>query len=177
MFSRRVLSALVLAPVAIGMILWGGVAFSIFIAAFAAAMAWEWVRMSDRDAPPRAFAIATGTAVGGVLLASELELYGAAVWIAAGALAAYLDRKPRERGLEALFGVAYVALAAAVLAVLRTDDMAGLAGIVFLISVVWAADTFAYLAGSWLGGWKLLPAASPNKTPATSAAPSRRCCS
>ncbi|HBU62104.1 MAG TPA: phosphatidate cytidylyltransferase, partial [Oceanicaulis sp.] len=60
-------------------------AFSIFIAAFAAAMAWEWVRMSDRDAPPRAFAIATGTAVGGVLLASELELYGAAVWIAAGA--------------------------------------------------------------------------------------------
>ena len=164
MFSRRVLSALVLAPVAIGMILWGGVAFSIFIAAFAAAMAWEWVRMSDRDAPPCAFAIATGTAVGGVLLASELELYGAAVWIAAGALAAYLDRKPRERGLEALFGVAYVALAAAVLAVLRTDDMAGLAGIVFLISVVWAADTFAYLAGSWLGGWKLLPAASPNKT-------------
>ena len=53
--------------VAIGMILWGGVAFSIFIAAFAAAMAWEWVRMSDRDAPPRAFAIATGTAVGGTV--------------------------------------------------------------------------------------------------------------
>jgi phosphatidate cytidylyltransferase len=30
--------------------------------------------------------------------------------------------------------------------------------------VVWAADTFAYLAGSWIGGPKLLPSASPNKT-------------
>ena len=164
MFSRRVLSALVLAPLALGMIIWGGVAFSIFIAAFAAAMAWEWVRMSDRNAPPRAFAIATGTAVGGVLLASQLELVGAAVWIGGGSLAAYMDRKPRQNGVEALFGVAYVAVAASVLGGLRHDDMAGLAGIVFLISVVWAADTFAYLAGSWLGGWKLLPAASPNKT-------------
>lgn len=164
MFSRRVLSALVLAPVAVGMILWGGIAFSIFIAAFAAAMAWEWVRMSDPDAPPRAFAIATGAAVGGVLLASQLELAGAAIWIAGGALAAFADRWPRDRAFEALFGVAYVALAASVLAVLRIDEMTGLAGIIFLISVVWAADTFAYLVGSWLGGWKLLPAASPNKT-------------
>tara|TARA_E500000305_G_scaffold89291_1_gene76297 strand:+ start:64 stop:552 length:489 start_codon:yes stop_codon:yes gene_type:complete len=63
-----------------------------------------------------------------------------------------------------LFGVAYVALAASVLGALRHEESAGLAGVVFLISVVWAADTFAYLAGSWLGGWKLLPAASPNKT-------------
>ncbi|WP_440959736.1 phosphatidate cytidylyltransferase [Oceanicaulis sp. LC35] len=164
MFSRRVLSALVLAPIALGMIVWGGVAFSIFIAAFAAAMAWEWVRMSDKDAPPRAFAIATGTAVGGVLLAAQLEVYGAAVWILGGALASFADRRPRHRGYEALFGVAYVALAASLLVALRHESVAGLGGIVFLISVVWAADTFAYLAGSWLGGWKLLPAASPNKT-------------
>ena len=164
MFSRRVLSALVLAPVSIGLVIWGGTVFSIFIAAFSAAMAWEWVRMSDPKAPPRAFAIATSTAVGGVLLASQLELLGAAVWILGGALAAYADRRPRGRGYEALFGVAYVALAASVLGALRHEGTAGLAGVVFLISVVWAADTFAYLAGSWLGGWKLLPAASPNKT-------------
>lgn len=164
MFSRRVLSALVLGPFALGMIVWGGVAFSIFIAAFAAAMAWEWISMSDRAAPPRAFAIATGTAVGGVLLAGQLEAAGALVWIAGGALAAYADRRQRGEGLMALLGVFYVAAAASILVVLRHSDMTGLAGLVFLISVVWAADTFAYLAGSWLGGWKLLPAASPNKT-------------
>ncbi|WP_273147673.1 phosphatidate cytidylyltransferase, partial [Oceanicaulis alexandrii] len=164
MFSRRVLSALVLAPVSIGLVIWGGSAFSIFIAAFSAAMAWEWVRMSDPMAPPRAFAIATGTAVGGVMLASQLELLGAAAWILGGALAAYADRRPRSRGYEALFGVAYVALAASVLGALRHEESAGLAGVVFLISVVWAADTFAYLAGSRRGGWELFPPASPNKT-------------
>ncbi|MFW6413392.1 MAG: phosphatidate cytidylyltransferase, partial [Oceanicaulis sp.] len=31
-------------------------------------------------------------------------------------------------------------------------------------AVVWSADTFAYLGGSWIGGPRLLPAASPNKT-------------
>ena len=36
--------------------------------------------------------------------------------------------------------------------------------VAFLLAVVWAADTFAYLVGSWVGGPKLLPAASPNKT-------------
>jgi len=36
--------------------------------------------------------------------------------------------------------------------------------VTYLLAVVWSADTFAYLAGTWLGGPKLLPAASPNKT-------------
>ncbi|HAQ36631.1 MAG TPA: phosphatidate cytidylyltransferase, partial [Alphaproteobacteria bacterium] len=30
--------------------------------------------------------------------------------------------------------------------------------------VVWAADIMAYLVGTWLGGPKLWPKASPNKT-------------
>jgi hypothetical protein len=66
-FLRRLLSALVLAPVARSGLrdLRRTCLFAIFIAAFSAAMAWEWVRMSDPKAPPRAFAIATSTAVGG----------------------------------------------------------------------------------------------------------------
>lgn len=164
LFGRRVLSALLLGPLAFGLMILGGTAFAIFVAAFAAAMAWEWVRMSDKTAPPRAFAIATGTAVGAVLLSAQHDFIGAGVWILGGAVAAYLDRRPRGRSMEAPVGVAYVALSAAILAALRVDEAAGAGGLVFLFSVVWAADTFAYLAGSWIGGWKLLPAASPNKT-------------
>jgi len=164
LFSKRVVSALVLGPLAFGLMLLGGTAFAIFVAAFAAAMAWEWVRMSDKAAPPRAFAIATGTAVGAVLLSGQHEFVGAGVWLIGGGVAAYLDRRPRGRALEAFVGVIYVALSAACLAALRVDDGAGTAGLVFLFSVVWAADIFAYLVGSWIGGWKLLPAASPNKT-------------
>lgn len=158
------LSALVLAPAALLLVWAGGTAFSIFIAAFAAAMAWEWVRMSDKAAPPRAFAIATGTAVGAALLAGQAEPGWTAAWIAGGAVFAGLDRRRRERAYEAVAGVAYIALAAAMLVSLREGEQGGLVAVLFLLAVVWAADTFAYLAGSWIGGPKLLPAASPNKT-------------
>ena len=156
-FLKRAASAVVLAPLSLALVFAGGHAFAIFVSAFAAAMAWEWVRMSDKGAPPRAFAIATGTAVGGALLAAQ-DAYGWTVfWIAVGAF-------PRKRPWEALAGVAYVAVSAAALVSLRDPNTGGLAAVVFLLAVVWAADTFAYLAGSWVGGWKLLPAASPNKT-------------
>ena len=164
MFLRRAASALVLGPAALALVYLGGAPFLLFVAAFAAAMAWEWVRMSDRAAPPRAFAIATSTAVGAVLLAGHGDSLGAAVWLSGGVIAAGLDRRPRGGAGIAMGGVAYVAIAAAVLAALREDGAPGLGGVVFLLSVVWAADTFAYLAGSWIGGWKLLPSASPNKT-------------
>ncbi|MFC4723711.1 phosphatidate cytidylyltransferase [Glycocaulis abyssi] len=162
-FLRRLASALVLAPLALGLVWYGGYPFAIFVAAFAAAMAWEWVRMSDRDAPPRAFSIATGTAVGSVLLAASGEWAWCALWVLAGAVSAYLDRRRRGRAWEAPLGVIYVASAASILVGLRGMD-GGLGAVLFLLAVVWAADTFAYLAGTWLGGPKLLPAASPNKT-------------
>jgi phosphatidate cytidylyltransferase len=164
-FGRRVLSAIVLGPVSLGLVIVGGHAFAIFVAAFAAAMAWEWVRMSDKAAPPRAFAIATGTAVGAALLSAQ-DAYGwTAFWIAAGAIAVFWDRSPRGGAWESLAGVAYVSLSVAILVGLREGgSFAGLQAVVFLLAVVWAADTFAYLAGSWIGGPTLLPAASPNKT-------------
>jgi phosphatidate cytidylyltransferase len=164
LFVRRVASALVLAPASIALVWLGGHAFAIFCAAFAAAMGWEWVRMSDRAAPPRAFATATGAAVGAALLAAQ-DAYGWTVfWIAAGAIGAYLDRRPRGRAFEALFGVVYVSASVAVLVSLRNGEAGGLIAVIYLLAVVWSADTFAYLAGTWLGGPKLLPAASPNKT-------------
>jgi phosphatidate cytidylyltransferase len=163
-FLKRLLSALVLGPAALALVWTGGTAFSIFIAAFAAAMAWEWVRMSDKSAPPRAFAIATGAAVGAALLAGQAHPGWTAAWIAGGAVFAGLDRRRRGRAHEAVAGVAYIALAAAVLVSLREGEQGGLIAVLFLLAVVWSADTFAYLAGSWIGGPKLLPAASPNKT-------------
>ena len=163
-FLRRLASAAILGPLAMVLVVAGGQAFAIFIAAFAAAMAWEWVRMSDRQAPPRAFATATGAAVGAALLSAQ-DAYGWTVfWILAGALGAMADRWPRGRAFEAFAGVVYICASAAVLVSLREGGHGGLQAVVFLLAVVWAADIFAYLAGSWIGGPKLLPAASPNKT-------------
>ena len=163
-FRKRVISALVLGPLALGLVVLGGQAFAIFIAAFSAAMAWEWVRMTDADAPPRAFAIATGTAVGAALLAAQDAQGWTAFWIIAGAGCAALDRRPRGAARYAFAGVSYVAVSAALLVTLRNGDPGGLGATLFLFAVVWSADIFAYLGGSWIGGPKLLPAASPNKT-------------
>ena len=164
LFIKRVISAAVLGPLAVGFILIGGTGFSIFIAAFAAAMAWEWVRMSDKSAPPRAFATATATAVGAALLSAQGAQGWTLLWIAGGALAAWLDRRPRARPLEAPIGLLYVSSSVAVLVAARTDPEGGLVGVLYLIAVVWGADIFAYLVGTWIGGPRLLPAASPNKT-------------
>ena len=79
------------------------------------------------------------TAVGAVLLAGHGDALGAAIWVAAGSVAAGLDRRPRGGLALAVIGVAYVATAPAVLAALRQDEAGGLWGVIFLLSVVWSA--------------------------------------
>lgn len=163
-FKKRVVSALILAPAALALVVLGGQAFAIFIAAFAAAMAWEWVRMTDPGAPPRAFATATGTAVGAALLAAQDAQGWTVFWMLAGAAGCALDRRPRGDAIYAFAGVLYVSVSTALLVTLRNGEPGGLGAALFLLAVVWSADTFAYLGGSWIGGPKLLPSASPNKT-------------
>lgn len=47
---------------------------------------------------------------------------------------------------------------------LRRDPAHGFTALMFLFAVVWATDIAAYFAGRAIGGPKLLPAVSPNKT-------------
>jgi phosphatidate cytidylyltransferase len=47
---------------------------------------------------------------------------------------------------------------------LRRDATLGFAAIVFLFAVVWLTDITAYFCGRALGGPKLMPQVSPNKT-------------
>jgi len=60
-------------------------------------------------------------------------------------------------------GVAYVAIASFMLLMLRGADL-GRETIIWLLVVVWSADTGAYLAGRAIGGPKLAPRISPKKT-------------
>jgi phosphatidate cytidylyltransferase len=47
---------------------------------------------------------------------------------------------------------------------LRSDLQYGFAVVVFLLLVVWATDTLAFVFGRSIGGPKLWPSVSPNKT-------------
>jgi phosphatidate cytidylyltransferase len=61
-------------------------------------------------------------------------------------------------------GVVYVSLPPIALVLLREDPTHGIAAIVLVMLMVWAADTLAYFAGRIIGGPKLAPAISPKKT-------------
>ena len=61
-------------------------------------------------------------------------------------------------------GVVYVSLPPIALVMLREDPVHGIAAIVLVMLMVWAADTFAYFAGRIIGGPKLAPRISPKKT-------------
>ncbi|MHA6288654.1 phosphatidate cytidylyltransferase [Maricaulis sp. CAU 1757] len=162
-FQKRLISAVLLALVAISLLLAGDIFFTAWVAAFAAAMAWEWIQMSDPEAPPVAYAIACATASGAVLLAGQTDMAQALFWGGTGTAASAFERWRRGWSVEVL-GVLYVSLAAALLAALRAQPDNGLQAVIMLFAIVWAADTLAYLVGTWLGGPKLIPQASPNKT-------------
>lgn len=163
----RVLSALVLAPVALALVWFGGLPFTLFLTLAAALMAREWSRMTARPQAgwtgvvlAAAAIAALGATAAGVppglsaagLCAAALVLYGLArtagvqapIWLAAGVLAV---------GLPC---VAFVWLRAV------PDD--GRVAVFWLLGVVWATDIGAYAAGRTVGGPRLAPRISPNKT-------------
>ena len=69
-----------------------------------------------------------------------------------------------RRAIWLLFGLFYLVVPVWFLVLLRADTEVGRALVFWLLAVVWASDTGAYVVGSLVGGPKLAPAISPNKT-------------
>jgi phosphatidate cytidylyltransferase len=61
-------------------------------------------------------------------------------------------------------GVYYAGFPAIALIAIRSDPQYGFIAIMYLFIVVWCTDTGAYFAGRLIGGPKLAPGISPNKT-------------
>jgi len=131
-------------------------------------LAWEWTRLTLGS-----FALPAGPLMmlGPV---SAIVLAGVGYWgwsalpllLAGGAagLASPGVAGRRWRGFWLLAGSFYIGLPCLALLWLREEMPDGLGWTLWLIAVVWAVDTFAYLVGKRLGGAKLWPRLSPNKT-------------
>jgi phosphatidate cytidylyltransferase len=164
---RRVLSAVVLAPLALLVVWGGGLVFDLWIAVAAALMAWEWSHVTAAGRLGTAgLALAVG-AVGAVGVAS----LGGAVWYAlpvvlVGAVVVY--GLARGDGVEAPGWLAAGMLAIGIPCIafiwLREHALSGRSVVFWLLAVVWATDIGAYGFGRWLGGPRLAPRISPNKT-------------
>jgi phosphatidate cytidylyltransferase len=64
----------------------------------------------------------------------------------------------------AIAGFLYAAAAQVSSIVVRLDDRQGFVALVFILLVVWCTDIGGYFAGRTIGGPKLWPRVSPNKT-------------
>lgn len=161
----RALSAAILIP-AVLLVVWaGGIWFSLVAALVGVFMALEWTTMTHRQDPLQ-FALHAAAALCGAFLPLTAGIGTAAVAIgllwAVSAAASWLQ--DREGAAWRYLGVPYVAVPAIALVLLRNDPAYGILAILWILVIVWAADTLAYFAGRLLGGPKLAPVVSPKKT-------------
>ena len=157
----RTLSAVVLLPVVLFLVWFGGWGFAALVAALAALVLIEWLDICDirRGALLTTLvgAVATLSALGGLYLA-PLSAFGLAV-VLAGVVGVFAGPR-RGYGLA---GALYALLPTVALLLLRRAEGGGFL-IVLLFPVVWATDILAYVVGRALKGPKLWPAVSPGKT-------------
>ncbi|RZJ79563.1 MAG: CDP-archaeol synthase, partial [Brevundimonas sp.] len=162
----RAASAIVLAPAAVLAIWAGGYWFLGLMLAACALLSVEWAMMSAA----RAWRVMAGAVAFGlfaaVISAHVEQLSLSLVMLVFCAVAAGLFARSRgQEALDAAYGVLYLGWPAVLLIWLRDGSTApGLAWTVFAFAIAWASDIMAYLVGSIVGGPKLWPRFSPNKT-------------
>lgn len=158
----RVVAAGVLAPLTIGIAWIGGWPWLCLVAAAAALLYFEWLMVVGASGNRVAAAAGiVALVIAGVLLMPGLAT--AALGVAAVGLVLAALVVP-ERRLWVAAGFAYAAAALFAAIVVRMDAEAGFAALMFVLLVVWGADIGGYFFGRGLGGPKLWPRVSPNKT-------------
>jgi phosphatidate cytidylyltransferase len=161
--ALRVLSAAILAPLALLVAYVGGWPFALFWGIAAIIVLWEWLTLVV--GPSYRFMLSSCAAA--IAVADLLACFGkpvTALWmIGLGALAAAIFA-PREWRLWVLGGTGYAGGMMLAPIFLRADDGYGFVAILFLFAIVWTTDIFGYFGGRVFGGPKLWPAISPKKT-------------
>ncbi|MBU1384299.1 MAG: phosphatidate cytidylyltransferase [Alphaproteobacteria bacterium] len=162
----RAASALVLAPAAFLAIWAGGLWFLALMLLACALLAVEWATMSAT----RAWRVMAG-AVGFGLFASVISAHAEQLSLAlvmlvfCAAAAGLFARSRGQEAVDAAYGVLYLGWPAVLLIWLRDGtEPGGLAWTVSAFVIAWASDIMAYLVGNLIGGKKLWPRFSPNKT-------------
>lgn len=178
MLKTRIITALILAPIAVGGVFFlPPVGFAIFTAALIALGAWEWANMAGLTAQ----SARVGYSVAVLLLLAALYtvtahsvLWLAVLWWLAGlGLVAYYPKGSAHWGLvpvRAAMGLLVLVPAWVGLNYLRSGELRfgltdnNLLLILYVFVLVWVADVGAYFSGRKFGKAKLAPRVSPGKS-------------
>lgn len=155
-----------IAPPVLAAIYFGSPYMEIFIVAAGGIVTWEWARLCGGGRLDGHGGIAMAAVVA-ALVAGGLERFGVAAAIAGlGALGVAGLLAPRRHPATAWLpgGIIYIVAAGLCLLYLRDRPSDGWQIIFWLLAVVWATDTGGFVVGRTLGGPKLAPTVSPNKT-------------
>lgn len=177
MLKQRTLTALVLAPIAIAIVLflptW---AVGLIIAAICLVATWEWSQLAGITAPPARIAMLVANAALMALLWTirddALAWYVIGVGLGGWLLVLAWMRNfswgaaptPEHRAIKLLAGELAILPAWLALVHLHGEPDRGHVWTLFAVVLVWIADTGAYFAGKRFGTTKLAPNISPNKT-------------
>lgn len=166
--GRRVISAVILALIAIAALWIGGWFFTIFVLVLAAIGLWEWTGICGAGDPlwlRTGFVVALVIGLALAHIGGHVGDFSWALALLAGAAALALSIAciRRAYGWVAL-GIVYVAIPSMALIAFRQAGADGLPVIVFVALIVWATDIAAYFGGRAIGGPKLWPRVSPKKT-------------
>jgi phosphatidate cytidylyltransferase len=161
--GSRVVVGVFLAVLAVIDIWFGGIAFALMIWAGVSLIFWEW---SVMHRTPRRWRAGGLLALAAASLLAHLARPLPALMLLLAAVVALiaLSMMVRASGKRWLStGLVYAGVPAVALIWLRQQPD-GFALVIGTMGVVWATDTCAYFAGRAIGGPKLWPALSPNKT-------------
>jgi phosphatidate cytidylyltransferase len=176
--KTRIITALILAPIAIGGIFFlPPLGFALFTGAIIAVGAWEWANMSGLTTPVArvVYALMVAAVLYGLLNVPAVAVLWLALfwWMLSFLLVRnYPDGSERWGGVpaRALMGLLVLVPAWVGLNHLRTggfqfgDSANNLLLILYVFCVVWVADIGAYFAGRAFGKAKLAPRVSPGKS-------------
>lgn len=169
-FMTRGITGIIFATVVLIILGFGGGAFAIMVTAGAAVCTFEWARMvtTGQSSPKMLIWLSSMAAAVGV---ASAVLLGHPVAVLCVLLAlcflvfAVNVAQQRPPATMLVFGIIYIGFAMAMLIWLRQGTTGqGLYNVMTLLLAVWASDVFAYLSGRAIGGPKLAPSISPNKT-------------
>jgi phosphatidate cytidylyltransferase len=159
----RILSSLVLAPVAIGTAYYGDIAFTAFWMVVAVCVIWEWDTLVCADDKRPVLTIGSVAIVGAALLLMIGRTLTPIALVFLSTLGVVTLASKAHR-LWCVGGVVYAGALLIAPVLLRRDPAYGFAAIVMLFAVVWLTDSVAYFCGRAVGGPKLMPSVSPKKT-------------
>ncbi len=162
----RILSAAVLAPLAVLAVWMGGLPFLLLVWGAIGLLALEWATMSAPETPIRAAAV-----MAIMLLVAAVAVkagYFKSAWlsVAIGAAVVWgvaMIWRRDDGPIHEAFGMLYLGVPMVALLWLRSGGQ-GRAWTLMLLAATWSADIGAYAGGSLIGGPKLWPRISPKKT-------------